>query len=104
MEFAIHGSQTCGFVWLMSTEDLYWNYECILKQVIENHSIEDVHRSIIRGRGKQGILLRESHLANGLVVILQVLIRLGAHVHIKPHNLLVIGSQDEVVTLGMKGN
>jgi hypothetical protein len=34
-------------------------------------------------------------------VVLQVLVGSGAHVHVEPDDLLVVGAQDEVVALGM---
>ena len=37
-------------------------------------------------------------------MILQVLVGLGAHIHIEPEDLLVISTQDEVVTLRVQRN
>ena len=47
----------------------------------------------------------EVNIADRLIVILETLIRLlTGHVHIKPENFLIVGTKDQIVTLGMDRN
>ena len=43
----------------------------------------------------------EADITDSLIVILHDLVWLRAHVHIKPDDLLVIGSEDEVISFGV---
>ena len=42
MELAVHGSQAIRLVGLMSFQYLDWYDQSILKQVVEDHAVEDV--------------------------------------------------------------
>ncbi len=99
VEFATHGTEACGFLWSVRFEDFDWDNQCVLKEVIEHHSIKDVDGAIIRATGEEWVLLTEVNLTNGLVVILQVLVWRAAHVHIEPDDLFIICAENEVVAL-----
>ena len=85
----------------MSLQDLYWHYEGVLQQVVIHLAIEDVDCAVVTAARKQRVLLRKLHIPNGLVVVLQILVWLRSHVNIEPDDLLVVGSQDEIVPIGM---
>lgn len=101
MELAVHCSKTICFVCLMTLENFNWNDECILEEVIENKSIEDIDTPIITAAGEQRILLREVDVPDRLVMVLKILIGLRPHIHVEPDDLFVVCTKDEVVSFWM---
>jgi len=82
-------------------QNLHRNDQSVLQKIIVHKSIEDVDAAIIAAAGKDWVLRRESHLPDSLVMVLQVPVRLRSHIHIEPNNLLVVGTKDEVIALGV---
>lgn len=103
VELAVHGSEAAGLVRRVRLQYLDWDYQCVLQQVIEDHAIEHVDRAVVTTRREKRVLCAILDLADSLVVVLQVLIRSGAHVHVEPYDLFIIGPQDKVIALGMHG-
>ena len=101
MELAAHRAKARSFVRLVSLQDLHRDDQCVLQEIVENHTVEDINRAIVRATGKERVFLREIHRADSLIMVLQVLVRSSAHVHIEPDNFLVVSAEDEVVTLWM---
>lgn len=104
VELAVHCTKTWGLVGWMRLQYLDWNDKCILEQIIEDHSVEDIHWAIITAWSEERVLGTELHLTNGLIMILQVLIGRWAHIHVKPDDLLVISTKNKVITLRMNGD
>jgi hypothetical protein len=70
VELAVHCSEARGLVGRMRFQDLHWNNQGILKQVIEDHAVEDIDRAVITARCKERVFGTVLNLTNGLVMIL----------------------------------
>lgn len=101
MELAAHGAQSAGLVGRVRLQNLDWHDQGVLQEVVEDHAVEDIDATVVRAGGEEGVLLTEVYLANSLIMVLQVLIWSRPHVHVEPNYLLVIGTEDEVVPLGV---
>ena len=91
----------------MSLKHFKRHNKSILQEVIVDEAVENVDSAVIRGRSKQSIfgIGVEIDLSDGSFVISQGLVRrLPRHVHVKPEHLLVIGSQNEIVSFGVHRN
>lgn len=87
----------------MCLEDLDWDDQGILQKVVENHSIEDINTAVIGATGEERVFGAEVNLADGLVVVFEVFVGCGPHVHVEPDDLLVVGAENEVVALRVDG-
>ena len=106
-----HGPKLCLRLlqclrWLVCLEYLDWYDQGILQQIIVHHAVENIDRAIITSTREERVLpWMEIDLSNGLLVVLERFIgRISRHVHIEPAHLLVIGSNNEVVSLGVHGD
>ena len=85
----------------MRLEDLDWHDQRVLKQVVEDHRVEDVDCAVVTTATHQRVLGCKVDIPDGLVVIFQVLVWFRSHIGIEPHNLSVVGTQDEIVATWM---
>ena len=108
MPFAAHGSELgwSNFFRYMSILK-YFNGsdQSVLKEVVVDHSIEDVETAVIRGTGQERpSALVETHISNSFVMVLHVFVRLTSHIHIEPYHLLVVSSEHKIISFGVDGD
>jgi len=108
MPFASHGSEF-GWSNIFGDVSIFEHFDgsdqSVDKEIVVNHGVEDVQTAVIRSTGKERpFALMEGNISNSLIVILHVFVRLRAHIHIEPNDLFIVGSQNEIVSLGVDGN
>ena len=69
-----------------------------LEQIIVDHAMRDCDVVIIGAGGKQWIPLVILNISDSVGVVPQHLIRHGGQVQVKPLNLLIIGSYQQIVS------
>ena len=103
MKLAIHRSEPVHLIRYVSLEDFNWNDQSVLKQIVEDLAVEDVDTAIITATCEEGIFVTIVYLSDCFIVIFKVFVRRPTHVHVEPDDLLIVGTEDEVVTLRMNG-
>lgn len=89
---------------IVSSKNFDRHNERILQEVIVDHAVTHNYGAVIRSGGKERVLSVEGHRPQSFLMMSEDLVRFCGEIHVKPGQLGVITSIDQIVTCRVYGD